>query len=235
MNLLEELGLKGPYSKLPRPDQLRYQREYRKRNKDRFNQNNRKNYDSEKAAIAWKKFVEKHGDKLKAKRKQAAEIRKQTKVCKRKFLTESERREYRRTYSNQRYHADPQYRIASRLRTRLNEILKNRNQQKSKTLKIDKQGIVAWVESKFQPGMTWSNHGKEWHLDHILPCAEFDLTDPKQVEQCFGYLNLQPLWKRDNILKSDKIMKQQELSFQMQQQQNAQTGRLGATMPQPNQ
>ena len=186
MNLLEELGLKGPYSKLPRPDQLRYQREYRKRNKDRFNQNNRKNYDSEKAAIAWKKFVEKHGDKLKAKRKQAAEIRKQTKVCKRKFLTESERREYRRTYSNQRYHADPQYRIASRLRTRLNEILKNRNQQKSKTLKIDKQGIVAWVESKFQPGMTWSNHGKEWHLDHILPCAEFDLPTQNKLNNVLG-------------------------------------------------
>ena len=51
--------------------------------------------------------------------------------------------------------------------------------------------------------MTRQNQG-EWHIDHIKPCAAFDLTDPKQQKECFNYKNLQPLWAQDNIKKSDK-------------------------------
>ena len=48
--------------------------------------------------------------------------------------------------------------------------------------------------------MSWENMG-EWHLDHIRPCASFDLTDPDQQRQCFHYSNLQPLWASDNLSK----------------------------------
>ena len=58
------------------------------------------------------------------------------------------------------------------------------------------------LESQFLPGMSWENHGK-WHIDHIRPCASFDLTDPEQQKQCFHYTNLQPLWAADNLAKSD--------------------------------
>lgn len=235
MSLLEELGLKGPYSKLSVEDQRRYQNEYRKRNAERYRIRARQNYDPIKAAAAWKRYVAKNPKKEKARQQRNDQIRKQNRVLVRKYLTPEQKREYVRTYSNRRYHSDPQYRVALRCRVRLGELLKKLGQTKSHSLKINKKGLVEWLESKFQPGMTWANHGKEWHIDHIIPCAEFDLTDPKQVEQCFGYLNLQPLWKRDNLVKGDKVMRQQELQFQMQQQQNAQIGRLGAAMPQPNQ
>lgn len=60
------------------------------------------------------------------------------------------------------------------------------------------------LEAQFLPGMTWKNHGRHgWHIDHIRPCASFDLTDPEQQKQCFHYSNLQPLWAADNIRKSD--------------------------------
>ena len=58
------------------------------------------------------------------------------------------------------------------------------------------------LEAQFLPGMTWDNHG-EWHIDHIRPCASFDLTDPEQQKQCCHYTNLQPLWAADNLAKSD--------------------------------
>jgi hypothetical protein len=48
--------------------------------------------------------------------------------------------------------------------------------------------------------MTRENHGL-WHVDHIRPCASFDLTDPEQQAICFHYTNLQPLWAIDNIKK----------------------------------
>ena len=59
------------------------------------------------------------------------------------------------------------------------------------------------LESKFQPGMTKENHGL-WHVDHIRPCASFDLTDPEQQKICFHYTNLEPMWAIDNLKKGAK-------------------------------
>ena len=66
-----------------------------------------------------------------------------------------------------------------------------------------------WIhlEKQFTAGMTRENHGRNgWHIDHIIPCASFDLSDPEQQSQCFHYTNLQPLWAEDNIKKGNKII-----------------------------
>ena len=42
-----------------------------------------------------------------------------------------------------------------------------------------------------------------WHVDHIRPCASFDLTDKKQQLVCFNWRNLRPMWGAENISKSD--------------------------------
>jgi hypothetical protein len=65
------------------------------------------------------------------------------------------------------------------------------------------------IESKFQSGMSWDNYG-EWHVDHIRPCASFDLSDREQMKQCFNWKNLQPLWATENIKKSDIWLKQNQ-------------------------
>ena len=44
------------------------------------------------------------------------------------------------------------------------------------------------------------------HIDHILPCASFDLTDSKEQKKCFHYSNLQPLWAEDNLRKGDRLL-----------------------------
>ena len=64
--------------------------------------------------------------------------------------------------------------------------------------------LKAHLEKQFKPGMSWVNHSvKGWHIDHIRPCASFDLTDPEQQKQCFHYTNLQPLWAGENYSKGD--------------------------------
>ena len=60
------------------------------------------------------------------------------------------------------------------------------------------------LEQQFEPGMTWDNCHK-WHIDHIIPCAYFDLTKEENQRICFNYRNLQPLWARDNSAKQAKV------------------------------
>jgi hypothetical protein len=61
-----------------------------------------------------------------------------------------------------------------------------------------------YLEQQFKSDMTWKNHGILWEIDHIKPCAAFDLTDSKQQQECFNYLNTQPLYYSDNRIKKDK-------------------------------
>lgn len=60
-----------------------------------------------------------------------------------------------------------------------------------------------YLQSKFQPGMSFSNYGK-WHIDHITPCVRFDLSKESEQKICFHYTNLQPLWAEDNESKGAK-------------------------------
>ena len=63
------------------------------------------------------------------------------------------------------------------------------------------------LENQFVKGMTWNNYGLHgWHIDHIIPCASFDLTKEEEQRKCFHYTNLQPLWAKDNYAKGDKIL-----------------------------
>lgn len=59
------------------------------------------------------------------------------------------------------------------------------------------------LEARFKPDMSWANYG-DWHIDHIKPCAKFDLSKPEEQRACFHYTNLQPLWASENIAKGGR-------------------------------
>ncbi len=66
--------------------------------------------------------------------------------------------------------------------------------------------LKTYLESLFQPGMSWENYGygyDKWNVDHIRPCASFDLANQEQQKICFHWTNLQPLWQTENMLKAD--------------------------------
>lgn len=56
------------------------------------------------------------------------------------------------------------------------------------------------IESQFAEGMSWDNYG-EWHVDHIRPCASYDLSNEDARRECFNWKNLRPLWASENIKK----------------------------------
>ena len=110
-------------------------------------------------------------------------------------------------YKTERRKSAPQFRLRDNLRCRLYQAVRAGVGEKSGgTLKLtgcSLDHLKSHLESLFTEGMTWENYG-EWHVDHIRPCSSFDLTIDKEQEICFNYSNLQPLWAKDNLSKSDK-------------------------------
>lgn len=65
----------------------------------------------------------------------------------------------------------------------------------------------AYIASLWVDGMTWDNYGtgkNNWQIDHIKPCASFDVTESNQFAICFHPTNLRPLWTIDNLKKGSK-------------------------------
>jgi hypothetical protein len=106
-----------------------------------------------------------------------------------------------------RYDNNPLYRLACIFRARQRVVLKGlvKGGRTFQLLGCSVEEAKSYIESKFQPGMTWENQGfYGWHVDHIIPLSAFDLEDISQQAICFHYTNLQPLWQEDNFSKSDK-------------------------------
>ncbi|REK64910.1 MAG: hypothetical protein DWQ49_01035, partial [Bacteroidetes bacterium] len=103
---------------------------------------------------------------------------------------------------------DLNYKLTDNLRNRVRKTLNGKSKSKNtlKLLGCSVDFLKKHIESQFEPGMSWENYGFDgWHMDHIVPCASFDLSDPEQQQKCFNYTNLQPLWAKDNISKSAKL------------------------------
>ena len=102
------------------------------------------------------------------------------------------------------YKMQPKNHIAANIRSRLSKALsrKQKTISMSQYLGCSLEELKQHLESKFEPGMTWDNYG-EWHIDHIKPLSSFDLTDVEQLMEACRYTNLQPLWAKDNLRKSD--------------------------------
>ena len=103
--------------------------------------------------------------------------------------------------------SDPGYRIKKTMRTRIWHALKGtyKSNTTEKLIGCSFEDLKIYIEKKFTDGMNWENYGK-WHIDHIIPCASFDLTKLEEQCKCFHYTNLQPLWAKDNIKKSNIIV-----------------------------
>jgi hypothetical protein len=114
----------------------------------------------------------------------------------------------KRIYLDNRRKTDENFVLACRLRARVRSAVKSQNTKRAGAA-IDLIGcsikyLKDYLMSLFTEGMTWDLLlSSEIEIDHVLPVASFDLTDPEQQRRAFYYTNLQPLWVDDNRKKSD--------------------------------
>ena len=189
-----------------------YKKAYREVNKEKLKIVKKAYYKTNKNKI--KAYLEANKDKIKLINKAYYEVNKD----KRKAYYDSNKDKIKAYYEvnkdkinshrNNRLKTDIQFKLKSSLRSRLNSAINNNYKAGSavRDLGCTIPELKTYLESKFQPGMSWDNWTTDgWHIDHIKPLASFDLTDRNQLLEACNYTNLQPLWAKDNLIKSDSV------------------------------
>lgn len=114
------------------------------------------------------------------------------------------------TYKTEKRRSDPATRLAHNLRRRLNHVIRGTIKSGSavRDLGCTIEELVKRIENLWESGMTWENYGcgkYHWNVDHIIPLSAFDLMNREQFLKANHFSNLQPMWHRLNIIKSDKV------------------------------
>lgn len=110
---------------------------------------------------------------------------------------------YHKNHSKKIRNEDINVKIKDCLATRIYIALKNNTKSKKTTELLGCEVIYLkqYLEKQFTPEMTWDNYGTYFEIDHIKPCASFDLSKESEQRKCFNYTNLQPLTIHDNRTK----------------------------------
>jgi|APSaa5957512535_1039671.scaffolds.fasta_scaffold63129_2 hypothetical protein len=102
---------------------------------------------------------------------------------------------------------EPESSLAHKVRVRIRGAIRRQGGIKdSYTLEMlgcSSRELMSYIEALFSDGMNWENVN-EWHIDHIRPCASFDLRNYEEQVMCFHFTNLQPMWAKENLSKHAK-------------------------------
>jgi hypothetical protein len=122
------------------------------------------------------------------------------------------KKRYLKTYLKEKRKNDGVFRLIQSYRSRIYEIVKEKNLTKDETsikwLGVNVDTFKNHIESQWVEGMSWDNYGNkkgQWSLDHIIPISS--ATNIDEVKKLNYYSNFQPLWWDENIKKSNKIIK----------------------------
>ncbi len=179
-----------------------------------------------------KRFYNKNRDKLKISKKQwrknnpekTKEIQKKSDL-KRKDLKKEYRqnnkehfRNYKREYEKNRLNNDIIYKLHSNIARSIRQNLKNNNLIKNKSinelLPYTSNELKQYLESQFEPWMTWNNYGKynsktwndndqstwTWQIDHIIPKSTFEINNDDEFLKCWDLSNLRPYSAKQNVI-----------------------------------
>jgi len=176
-----------------------YTREYYIKNKARIDAANRE-------------YANNNKESIKA-RKRKTYIKNREKACIQAKVHRIKNKEYYKSYFKNyvpmKRKTDLNFKLIANLRSRIwIAVKKNTKGEGTKELLgCTVAFLKEYLESKFTEGMTWGNYGrggKTWQIDHIKPCASFDMSIGKEQKKCFHYTNLQPLWQKDNLEKRSR-------------------------------
>jgi hypothetical protein len=136
--------------------------------------------------------------------------RHQTNVKDRELISEYNKQYYEKNkqqyqeYFKNKMKTDINFRLSVNFRSRITSALRKGSKKTSSSdlLGCSIKEYKLYLEKQFDKNMNWDNYGSYWDIDHIKPCAAFNLTDLDEQKQCFHYSNTQPLSKKENQIKN---------------------------------
>lgn len=102
---------------------------------------------------------------------------------------------------NERRSQSIKFKLRKAVENAFNRIKKNKPARTLELLGCTWEEARLHMESLFQEGMTWENHGlgdDKWHIDHIRPVCSFE---DHELHLMSHISNLRPLWQKDNFTK----------------------------------
>ncbi len=187
---------------------------------DCLKERKKESYSKFKSSDKYIEWLRKSNAEAKKRRAEDAEYRNRANDRSKRWA--SKNREHLAEYMKTQRNENPQFMMRDRLQSRLNFVLQNVGSRKSDTLEkylgCSSKQLAEWIESQFTKEMSWDNRGK-WNVDHVRPCASFDLTDEYQAKVCFNWRNLMPLGEIENKSKQAKYEphNEAEWSFRMRE------------------
>jgi hypothetical protein len=116
-------------------------------------------------------------------------------------------------YIKRRYAEDPQFALAYKVRARVYQAIQKGGASKTgrteELIGCSFDFLRQHIERQFKGKMSWDNPGS-LHIDHIIPLAAFDLTDPAQLKVACNWQNMRPLPPRKNMSKGAKLLHPQQ-------------------------
>ena len=118
------------------------------------------------------------------------------------------RKERRSILDKQRRKTDFNFKLISNIRTRTSNAFRSQNIKKSNKTK----NLLGCSNSFFKKWIIYQlgeikieNYGKVWCLDHCYPLSKINLSNENELYKSTNWVNLRPMYMKDNLIKGDKI------------------------------
>jgi len=96
-----------------------------------------------------------------------------------------------------------------KLQRRRIQLSLEKNKETIEYLGCSASHFFKWIEYNMDDRYNINEHGKVWHIDHVIPLAQFDLTDEKEQLLAFNWRNTSPLEAKENLRKNKNIIRTQ--------------------------
>ena len=119
------------------------------------------------------------------------------------------KKRYRCEYYKNRREKDINFKLACNLRSRTSMAFKSQNGSKTKKtfdlLGCSHSFFKNWILHQLYGNKTVENYGSVWQIDHCFPITSLNLLDENNMKKCFNWINLRPMYSKENNSKNDKI------------------------------
>jgi hypothetical protein len=210
-NRENQIGKMKKYWVENRESMLRYKAEYNQSNKEVINKKCHDYYGENRVKVLLQMKQHRITNKEQISHRRKKQYRENYEIFmeKRKEYRDKNREMINKTaafYRANRRKTDTEYKILCNIRTRIRMALKKSSKggRTTELIGCTIPELRRHLSKQFKPGMSWDNYG-EWHIDHIIPCACFNLSFLNQQKECFNYKNLRPMWAVENLRKGAKL------------------------------